>query len=95
MAMKQAYEDKMNARLRELRAKINVLKAKADQAEAEQKIKYYEEIESLRTRQQELHEKLDELRSAGEGAWEDIKAGVESAWRDLQAAFERAAERFK
>ncbi len=69
--------------------RIDVLKAKADQAEAEQKIKLYENIESLRTKQQHVHEKLDELHSASEGAWKEVKAGVELAWRDLQDAIER------
>jgi predicted nuclease with TOPRIM domain len=60
--------DKMNARLREWQAKIDALKARADQAEAEQKIRYNEEIETLRTKQQKVQQKLEELRSAGAGA---------------------------
>lgn len=95
MGIKEAYQDKMNARLREWQGKIDVLKAKADQAEAEQKIRLYENIESLRMKQQHVHEKLDELHSASEGAWEEVKAGVELAWRDLQEAIGRAVEKFK
>jgi len=95
MGIKEAYQDKMNARLREWQGKIDVLKAKADQAEAEQKIRLYENIESLRMKQQHVHEKLDELHSASEGAWEEVKAGVELAWRDLQDAIGRAVEKFK
>lgn len=95
MGIKEAYQDKMNARLREWQGKIDILKARADQAEAEQKIQLYEKIESLRLKQQHVHEKLDELHSATEGAWEDVKAGVELAWQDLQTAFERAVDKFK
>jgi len=95
MELKDAYQDKMNARLREWQAKIDALKARADQAEAEQKINYYEEIETLRTKQQKVQQKLEELRSAGEGAWEEVKAGVEVAWTDLEDAVQRAADKFK
>jgi uncharacterized coiled-coil DUF342 family protein len=95
MGMKQVYQQKMDARLREWQAKIDELKARADQAGAEQKLEYYEQIESLRARQQKAREQLDELRSAGEDAWEDVKAGVELAWQDLQDAFQRAAAKFK
>ena len=95
MELKDAYQDKMNARLREWQAKIDALKARADQAEAEQKIKYNEEIETLRTKQQKVQQKLEELRSAGEGAWEEVKAGVEVAWTDLEDAVQRAADKFK
>ena len=95
MELKDAYQDKMNARLREWQAKIDALKARADQAEAEQKIQYYEEIESLRTKQQKVQQKLEELRSAGASAWEEVKAGVEAAWTDLEDAVQRAADKFK
>ncbi len=93
--MKDAYQDKMDARLREWQAKIDALKARADQAEAEQKIQYYEEIETLRTKQQKVQQKLEELRSAGASAWEEVKAGVEAAWTDLEDAVQRAADKFK
>jgi len=95
MELKDAYQDKMNARLREWQAKIDALKARADQAEAEQKIQYYEEIESLRTKQQKVQHKLEELRSAGASAWEEAKAGVEAAWTDLEDAAQRAVDKFK
>jgi chromosome segregation ATPase len=94
MELKDAYQDKMNARLREWQAKIDALKARADQAEAEKKIQYYEEIETLRTKQQKVQQKLEELRSAGAGAWEEVKAGAEEAWTDLEDAVRRAADKF-
>lgn len=95
MSMKEAYQQKMNAQLQEWQQKIDLLKSKADKAEAEQKIKYYEQVESLRAKQMAVHEKLEELRNASEGAWEDVKAGVELAWHDLEHAFERAVNKFK
>lgn len=95
MGIKEAYQQKMNAQLQEWQQKIDLLKSQADKAEAEQKIKYYEQIESLRAKQVAVHEKMDELRTAGEGAWEDVKAGVELAWRDLEDAYERAVSKFK
>jgi predicted nuclease with TOPRIM domain len=95
MEMKDAYQEKMEARLREWQANIDALKARADQAEAEQKIKYHEEIESLRTKQQQVQEKLGELRTASAAAWDEARAGVEGAWADLQNAAKRAADKFK
>jgi hypothetical protein len=95
MELKDAYQDKINARLRAWRAKIEALKVRADQAEADQKIQYYEEIESLRTKQQKVQQKLEELRSAGANAWKEARAGVEAAWTDLEDAAQRAVEKFK
>ena len=94
MEMKDAYQDKMEARLREWQARIEVLKARADQAEAGQKIRYQEEIESLRTQQQQVQEKLGELRTASADAWEEVRTGVEKAWTNLQDATQRATDKF-
>lgn len=93
--MKEAYQEKMNAQLGEWQSKIDQLKARADKAKAEQKLKYYEEIESLRTKQQHAYEKLDELKLASESTWEELKTGVDLAWHDLHGAFERARKKFK
>ena len=95
MELKEAYQEKMRSELKVWQAKIDVLKAKADQAGTEQKIRYYEQIESLRMKQQQVHRKLDDLRNASESAWDEVKAGVEFAWEDLKMAVERAADKFK
>jgi len=95
MSMREAYEQKLDAQLREWQARIDALKARAERASAEQKVEYYEQIETLRTKQDDLQDKLTELRQAGEGAWQDIKVGADLAWKDVQDAFSRAAEKFK
>ena len=95
MGAKKAYQDKMDAQIREWRAKIDVLKAKADKLEAGQRAKYYERIESLRHKQKAASAKLDELRHASEGAWEDVKTGMEMAWEDMKLAIEEAGKKFK
>ncbi|MGD8559791.1 MAG: coiled coil domain-containing protein [Gammaproteobacteria bacterium] len=94
METKQSYQEKMTASLQEWQAKIDLLKAKADKAKANQKLKYQEEIESLQTKQQQLQHKLDELRDSGESAWKDIKTGVDQAWKDLKNAVDRAGDKF-
>lgn len=95
MSMKEAYHKKMEAQLKEWSAKIDALKAKADKAGAEQKIKYYEHIESLRARQRKVGEKLDKLRASSETAWEELRGSVEHAWEELKNAVERAGKKFK
>lgn len=95
MSLKKAYEQKMDAQIREWSAKIDVLKAKADKAGAEQKVKYYERIESLQNKRKELENKFDELRNSSELAWEEFRGGVEQAWGELKNAVERAGEKFK
>ncbi len=91
----QAYEQKLRAKLDEWRAEIDKLKAKAAQADANQRLKYQEEIRNLENRQAEMKEKLEQLRTAGEGASQDLKTGIERAWSDLSDAISKMSARFR
>lgn len=95
MKNREAYREKLEAQMREWSAKIDLLKAKADQAEAEAKIEYSKRIEDLRQRKEALQAQLAELKNAGDAAWEEIKSGVEKASAELKSAVESAAAKFK
>lgn len=94
MSQKKAYEQKMDAQIKEWQAKIDVLKAKAEKAGADQKVKYYENIESLKAKKKNVEEKLNQLKTSGENAWDELKEGVEKAWDDLKGAVESASKKF-
>ena len=94
MSAREAYQQKLEAKLNETKADIDKLKAKADSAQADAKLEMYEDIERLRKREERVQAKLIELGEAGESAWEDVKAGAESAWEDLRSSFEKARDRF-
>lgn len=94
MGMKEAYEKKLKGRLLEWRSDIEKLKAKAEQAEGDTQLAYYKKIEDLRTQQEDARDKLDDLRDAGDDAWEDLRAGVDKAWDDLGDAMSKAISRF-
>jgi chromosome segregation ATPase len=95
MSMKDAYEKKLRAELDEWHAEIEGLRARADKAEADARLKYYEHIEELRVRQEAAREKRDELQASGDDAFEDLKAGVDSARHSLANALRSAASRFR
>jgi hypothetical protein len=92
---RKAYEEKIDAQLEEWSAQIALLKARADKARAEMKIEYNETIEALQRRQDVARAKLDELKTAGDEAWEDLKTGAEKAWAEVRTAFHDAASKFK
>jgi len=92
---RKAYEEKVDAQLEEWSAQIALLKARADKARAEAKIEYYKTIEALQHRQDEARTKLDELKTAGDEAWEDLRTGAEKAWTEVKAAFHDAVSKFK
>ncbi|SDC02474.1 coiled coil domain-containing protein [Ruegeria marina] len=94
MDEKNAYRQKLEARLDQWRADIDKLQAKANEASADARLEYEKQIEKLRGLQQEAREKLEKLDQAGGEAWKDLKSGIEKAWDDLGAAVKSASERF-
>lgn len=95
MSKKELYQQKLQAQLDEWSADIDKLKARADKADADVKLEYYEQIERLREKQATAKDKLGKLIAASDDAWEDLKTGTESAWHALGDAVSNASSRFK
>ncbi len=94
MDRKDAYQDKLQAQLDEWKAQIAKLRAKAEQAQADARLKYMEEVDELRAHQKKAEVRLDELQRAQGEAWKDMKSGVEAAWDEMGEAMKRARKRF-
>ncbi len=92
---RKAYEEKLDAQLKEWNAQITLLRAKAANAKADAKIDYYKSIEVLEHKQGEAKAKLQELKTAGDEAWEDVKAGLEKAWAEVKTAYHEVTSKFK
>ena len=92
---RKAYEEKYDAQLREWSAEIVLFNAKADKAKAEAKIEYYKTIETLQGKHDAARTKLQELKTAGDDAWEDLRTGAEKVWTEVKSTFNSAASRFK
>lgn len=91
---RDAYVQKLKARLDEWNAEIDRLAAKADQAEAESRIEYENRMEDLRAKRKDVEDKMTELQQAGESAWKDLKQGLENSWEILKRSFARAKSEF-
>lgn len=95
MSAKDAYVQKLHAKLDEWSAQIDKMKAKADQAEADSRIEYNKRIVVLQEKRSETKQKIEALRKAGAGAWEDLKSGVQLAVESMEQALDSARSRFK
>jgi len=92
---RKAYEEKLDAQLKEWNAQIALLKAKAENAKVDAKIDYYKTIEALEHKQDEAKTKFQELKSSGDEAWEAVKGGAEKTWAEVKAAYHDAVSKFK
>ncbi|MEM1256015.1 MAG: hypothetical protein AAGI69_26555 [Cyanobacteria bacterium P01_H01_bin.21] len=95
MSSKQVYQREIEAKLETLDAQIVKMQAKAEQANAELKAKYQEQLRLLTERRETTRFKLKELKHSSEAAWETMKNGVDSAFSELQNAFDKAVAQFQ
>ena len=95
MSTRDDYIRKMHSRLDHWNADIDRLAAKADQLAADVRVEFDAQIAALRSRRDDARKKLEQLQNAGEGAWQDMKAGMEMAWDAIGEAVDSAKSRFK
>lgn len=94
MQTKSAYKQKLEAELSESKAQINLLAAKAESASADAKLKYAEELDTLRTKQQQAAKKLEELEEASDDAWHKVKDSADKLWVDIKSGVANAMSKF-
>jgi uncharacterized protein YicC (UPF0701 family) len=98
METKDSYSKKMKAKFDDLNYKWNIernkLEAKAKQAKVDVKKKFEEQLKTLQEKRERMGQKLDQIDTASEDAWKDIKAGVDSAWQSLNEAIKKARSHF-
>jgi len=92
---RDAYVEKLKIKLDEWNARIDLLQAKADQVKPDLKAEYQKQIQNMKEKRSRAEEKLDELRQASKGAWEDMKIGAERAWDELAEAVKAATSRYR
>lgn len=92
--LRDAYRQKLEARVEELSARLAVARARAKGFAADGKIAAHEELAASEKKLKELKLRLARLRTAGDAAWKDVKSGLEDAWTDLNSAAKRAMKRF-
>ena len=87
MSNRDIYIKKMKQQLDELNATMDALEAKAQEAKADARDKYKVEMHKLRQQSQLAIDKLDELKAAGEGSWENMVAETDKVRDALVHSF--------
>ena len=88
------YQEKMEAQLKELGAKLEELKGKAAKATTGARAEMTKQIEVLKPKLEAAQQKLKELKAASGPAWENFKDSSEKAMADLKKAWESIKSKF-
>ena len=88
------YQEKMEAQLKDLTAKLEELKGKAAKAGADAKAEMNKQLEALKPKLDAAQQKMKELRAAGGETWEKVKEGSEKAMADLKKTWESIKSKF-
>jgi uncharacterized coiled-coil DUF342 family protein len=94
MGLKEAYQEKLEAQIKEWTAKLTELKAKADKAGADAKVQMYKQIDQLRAHKEAAQQKLNEIKASRADTWETLKAGSEKALDEMKKTWESLRSKF-
>ena len=95
MASKAAYQQKLEAQIKEWDARMAQLRARAHLAAADVRIRYENELEELARQRKSMQHMLEDMSRHGEHAWQDVKEGVEKARVEMSRALDRFSDYFR
>lgn len=95
MKTKNEYIESLAAELKEWSAQLDLLTAKTEQSAGMVKLKYSQELNSVRAHQQAATVKMHELETASDEAWEQVKITADKIWSDLRTGLASASAKFK
>ena len=94
MGLKETQE-KMEAQLKELGARLEAWKNQAAKAGAEAQADMNKQLDRMRPKLEAAQQKLKELQAAGGEAAEKVKEGSEKALAELKKTWEAVKSKFK
>ena len=94
MSLEQAKVDQRDAELREWKAKLERLQTEIDRAPANARIRYDNELQSLREQFNSLQIRWTEVKANSSEAWQDLKGGLSEAWDKFKKSMHTAPSRF-
>lgn len=91
---KDVYKQKVDAELRELEAKTELLRAKGNNLMADAKLKFDEQMKELDQSKSEFTAYYDQLTEKADDAWDDVKDEAEDKWNKFTSSVSNFVSRF-
>jgi len=87
---KEAFQRKAHEELVTLQKQISALRGKASDASTTTREEFKKSMNELEKKKDAVKHKLDELRTATDAKWNDMKAGANSAIEELKHSYQKA-----
>jgi uncharacterized protein Yka (UPF0111/DUF47 family) len=94
MTNRDEYLNKFKAKLDQWDAEIDKFEAKADEAQADARLQYHKQLDTMREQRDIALKRYNEMQNAAADAWETMVQGTEKAWTAWLDAFEDARAKF-
>jgi uncharacterized coiled-coil DUF342 family protein len=94
MKTRDDYVAEMKAKLDVWNAAIDALEAKARKRQAQTAEDFTAQVNELKSKRDEVKDRLQEIQNASEDAWERLETGAERIWDDMKQAFEETSKTF-
>jgi phage shock protein A len=91
----EAYQQKARAQLKEMKARMQVFEARAENASADMKIKYQDSLVNWKVRFEDIENRVNKLSESSGEAWKDVRTGIDNALGELQSAIQKGTDQFK
>jgi TolA-binding protein len=92
---RQMYQEKIQAKLRELDAEIDTLETKMEKQKQLNRKTLEPQIAELNRKRESARQEAERLNNSSAEAWRDMKEGIDAAMDDLESACKQAASKFK
>lgn len=89
-----AYQQKIRAQIKEMKAKMQMLEAGAEKSSADMRIKYQQELSNWESRFKDIEKELDKLSNSAESAWDDVRSSIDTSIKDLRDSIENFTKQF-
>lgn len=91
---KEAYRRKAEAEMKEIKARLALLRAQGENKRADVQVEYQKRLNELNDRYERIAHQMDDLGHAAQEAWDDLVSGIDRAISELRIAVETAFDRF-
>jgi chromosome segregation ATPase len=90
---KETYQRKTELRLKKIRTRITTLEKKADETEADIKVRHDQKLSQIRGHYAQSKENLNKLRKSGQEAWFELRIALDDAIEVLEESINDLSRR--